>query len=212
MTDYSAELKNVTQIFGRRLIFENIDYTFNSGTVYGISGRNGSGKSTLSKIILGLISPVKGKVKHSSGGKEIISEKLHDYIGFVSPYLFLYDEFTAWENVEFFLKIRGLAQNDEKIKELFDLFGLYERRNDLLKGYSSGMKQRMKFIFALVHDPGLLLFDEPTSNLDNAGKDTVYKIINGYAQQKLIIVASNEDNDLANCSEILDIEQFKRIK
>jgi len=210
MTKIFSSLENVTQIFGRRLIFNNINFTFEQGKIYGISGRNGSGKSTLSKIILGLISPTRGKIIHKLDDKVIIPEKLHDHIGFVSPYLFLYDEFTAWENVEFFQKIRGLTPDPEKAKLLFEKFGIYDRRNDLLKGYSSGMKQRMKFIFALIHEPGLLLLDEPTSNLDNAGKETVYEIITSAGKTKTVIVASNEETDLSYCNLVLDVEQFKK--
>ena len=71
------------------------------------------------------------------------------------------------------------------------------------------MKQRMKFIFALLHHPKILFLDEPTSNLDNAGKEKVYEIIEQEGKSNLVIVASNEDSDLALCSEILDIESFK---
>ncbi|GJQ62788.1 MAG: heme ABC exporter ATP-binding protein CcmA [Melioribacteraceae bacterium] len=209
MIDFSSQINGVTQIFGRRLIFKDINYSFAPGCIYGISGKNGSGKSTLSKIILGLISPTRGKVIHKSEGKEIIPEKLHDHIGFVSPYLFLYDEFTAWENILFFQKIRGIEPDIEKSKFLFEQFGIYDRRNDLLKGYSSGMKQRIKFIFALIHSPGLLLFDEPTSNLDTAGKDTVYKIIEESGRERIVIIASNESTDLGLCTKTLDVEQFK---
>lgn len=74
------------------------------------------------------------------------------------------------------------------------------------------MKQRIKFIFALLHNPEILFLDEPTSNLDNIGKDKVYEIIESEGKEKLVIVASNEDSDLELCSEIIDIESFKRIK
>ena len=76
--------------------------------VFAITGPNGSGKSTLVKIIAGLISPTKGKITHKNSDKEIIPEKLHDHIGFVAPYLVLYEEFSAWENLEIFAKIRGI--------------------------------------------------------------------------------------------------------
>ena len=209
MTEYQLSFQNVTKTFGRRLIFKNINHDFVSGNVYGFSGRNGSGKSTLIKIAAGIISPTKGKIIHKENGNTIIEEKLHHYIGFVSPYLVLYDEFTAEENLYHFSKIRGIEYNIEKAKYLLSEFGLYNRRNDYLKGFSSGMKQRMKFIFALLHDPQILFLDEPTSNLDNIGKDKVYEFIKSEGRDKLVIVASNEDSDLALCTDILDIESFK---
>ncbi len=212
MTDYSVTLVELTKIFGRRLVFEKINYKFASGSIYGLAGSNGSGKSTLSKIIAGVISATRGNVVHKLNGKQIIKEKLHDHVGFVSPYLVLYDEFTAEENLKHFAKIRGIHYDAEHNNLLLKTFGLYKRRKDLLKGYSSGMLQRMKFVFALQHHPQLLLLDEPTSNLDNEGKETVYEVIKKYQKENLVIIASNEDNDLAICNNILSIENFKNKK
>ena len=209
MANYKLAFQNVTKTFGRRLIFKNINQELTNGNVYGFSGRNGSGKSTLIKIAAGIISPTSGKVVHFFDNQEIISEKLHNYMGFVSPYLVLYDEFTAEENLYHFAKIRGIEFDAERTKFLLSEFELYKRRNDYLKGYSSGMKQRIKFIFALLHNPKILFLDEPTSNLDNIGKEKVYEIIESEGKDKLVIVASNEDSDLKLCSKIIDIESFK---
>lgn len=210
MIDYTLTLDNLVKYFGRRLVFNGINATFESGNVYGISGPNGSGKSTIVKIIANLISPTRGKVIHKNGDKIIEAEKLHDYIGFVSPYLFLYDEFTAEENLIHISNVRGIKYNRERADYLFGQFNILERKNDLLRGYSSGMKQRLKFIFALLHEPRLIILDEPTSNLDNAGKDKVYDIISAEAKNNLILIASNEDSDLQLCKEILKIEDFKK--
>jgi heme exporter protein A len=209
MTDYRVTCENVNKSFGRRLVFKNINLLYKDSGVYGISGRNGSGKSTLVKIIAGLIAPSKGTITHSQKDKKIEAEELHNHIGFVSPYLVLYDEFTAEENLAYFAKIRGIDYDKEKVDSLFNEFLLYDRRADFVKGYSSGMKQRLKFIFALMHSPDLLILDEPTSNLDSAGKDSVYKIIESESASSIVIVASNEENDLKLCKEIIQLEQFK---
>ncbi|MCH9030272.1 MAG: ABC transporter ATP-binding protein, partial [Bacteroidetes bacterium] len=179
--------------------------------VFRISGPNGSGKSTLVKIIAGLISPTKGKIIHKNSDHEIIPEKLHNHIGFVSPYLVLYEEFTAWENLNIFSTIRDISFDKDYAKDLLNRFLLYNRRDDLVKTYSSGMKQRMKFIFALIHNPELLIFDEPTSNLDDEGKNSVYEIIEDKRKESIIIIASNDKADLDLCPEILDLKIFKEI-
>jgi heme exporter protein A len=210
MINYSLELQSVTKIFGRRLIFEKLDYKFSSGKIYGISGPNGSGKSTLAKIIAGLLSQTSGKVIHYNNTEIIPAERLHNYVGFNSPYLFLYDEFTAEENLVHFSNIRGMKFEKEKSDFYFNELGLSDRKNDLLKGYSSGMKQRLKFIFALLHSPRLILLDEPTSNLDNAGKEKVYELIKERAKENVVIIASNEDPDLALCGNIIDIKKYKK--
>jgi len=211
MTNYSLILQNLTKSFGRRLIFKNINAEFNTGSIYGLTGSNGSGKSTLAMIIADILSPTSGKVIHKIENRELSSEKLHNHLGFVSPYLMLYDEFSAEENLIHFMKIRGLKIDNDRIKILLDEFSLYDRRNDLIKAYSSGMKQRVKFIFSLIHSPELMILDEPTSNLDTAGKDKVYEIIEKESKNKLIIIASNEENDLALCKKNIFMEEYKEV-
>lgn len=212
MDNYTLTLQNLTKSFGRRLIFKDINAEFKSGNIYGFAGSNGSGKSTLAKIVAGVISPTHGKVIHTQNGIVVNSDNLHEHLGFVSPYLILYDEFSAEENILHFMKIRGLDVDTEKLDSLFNAFNLYDRRTDLLKGYSSGMKQRIKFIFALIHNPSLLVFDEPTSNLDIKGKDTVYKIVEQESKDKLVILASNEESDLSLCQETIYVENYKTQK
>lgn len=209
MTDYLLKLDNVVKYFGRRLVFNGINYTFKPDGIYGISGPNGSGKSTLVKIIAGLISATKGKIIHQNKGKDLTDEELHNYIGFVSPYLILYDEFTAEENLIHFSKIRGINFDNERSDFLLNQFNIYERRNDIVRGYSSGMKQRLKYLFALLHKPPLIILDEPTSNLDNEGKEIVYKTIKEESKNSIVLVASNEDIDLQMCKEIIKIEDYK---
>jgi heme exporter protein A len=210
MSDFSLQVKGLKKNFGRRLIFEGIEFSLSSNFIFGISGANGSGKSTLIKIIAGINSPSAGEINYTDSGKKIIPEKLHNYIGFVSPYLVLYDEFSAWENLNYFSKIRDVDFDKEKVESLLNKFLLFNRRNDLLKTYSSGMKQRMKFIFALMHSPKLILLDEPTSNLDDEGKESVYEIIENEGKKNIVIIASNEKSDLLVCKEKLKLEDFKK--
>jgi len=211
MSDYSVSALDLNMTFGRRLIFNGINFSFIDNGIYGISGPNGSGKSTLVKIISGLLSPSAGKIVHKNSNREIIPEKLHNYLGFVSPYLVLYEEFSAWENLIYYAKIRGIFLDRDLVKDLLNRFLLFNRRDDLIKIYSSGMKQRMKFVFALIHKPQLLILDEPTSNLDEEGKKSAYDIINGEAEKNIVIIASNEKADLDLCNELLDLNNYKAV-
>lgn len=211
MTNFSIKAESLSKTFGRRLIFSDLNFDFNKNGIYGIAGPNGSGKSTLVKIIAGLISPSTGKVTHIQNEKEIPYEKLHNYIGFVSPYLILYEEFTAWENLNLFSRIRSVPFNKELIEYLLKVFLLYDRKDDVVKAYSSGMKQRMKFIFAMMHTPQLLVFDEPTSNLDDEGKESVYRIINDQGRNSIVLIASNDRTDLELCSEKIVLQNYKNI-
>jgi len=211
MSNYFVEAVSLNKVFGRRLIFNNINFKFENNGIFGISGPNGSGKSTLIKIIAGITSPSSGKIIHNSKGKMVIPEQLHNYIGFVSPYLVLYDEFSAWENLNYFAEIRDVPFDSDKVNSLLDMFLLLNRKDDFVKTYSSGMKQRLKFIFALMHSPQLLLLDEPTSNLDTEGKEKVYSLLRKEADSSIIIIASNEESDLDICSSLIQLEQFKNV-
>lgn len=209
MTNYSVEAVDLNKSFGRRLIFNDLQFKFDKAGVYGISGPNGSGKSTLVKIIAGIIGASKGEIIHKISEKQIIEEDLHDHIGFVSPYLVLYEEFSTYENLKLFAEIRGISFNKERIDYLLNKFLLFKRKDDLLKTYSSGMKQRVKYIFALMHSPQLLILDEPTSNLDDEGKNSVYELVKEEGQKNIVLIASNEKHDLELCSEIVYLEKFK---
>ncbi len=210
MSNYSIQADALNKRFGRRLIFNNLNFHLKENGVFGVTGANGSGKSTLVNILAYILSPSSGKVIHCNDGKRIISEHLHNYIGFVSPYLVLYDEFTAWENLNYIAQIRGIKLNKNKVVDLLNQFLLYNRRNDLVKTYSSGMKQRLKFIFALMHSPPLIILDEPTSNLDVLGKGFVYKIIEQESKHSIIIIASNDEEDLSYCSTSINLEDYKK--
>jgi heme exporter protein A len=212
MSSYSIQSQDLSKLFGRRLIFRQINFTWDEKGIFGISGPNGSGKSTLVKIVAGLIAPSAGKIIHKNSNGEIIPEKMHNHIGFVSPYLVLYEEFSAWENLKMFANIRGISLNEERVNIYLKKFLLDSRKNDLVKTYSSGMKQRLKFIFALMHSPDVLIFDEPTSNLDEEGKKVVYDIIREEAKLRIVIIASNESKDLKLCDEVLLLEKYKGIK
>lgn len=209
MTNYSIEAVELNKSFGRRLIFNDLQFKFDKSGIYGISGPNGSGKSTLVKIIAGIIGASKGKIIHKFDDKEIAEENLHNHIGFVSPYLVLYEEFSTYENMKLFAEIRGIKFNSDRVNYLLEKFLLFKRKDDLLKTYSSGMKQRVKFIFALMHTPELLILDEPTSNLDDEGKNSVYELIKEEGQKNIVLIASNEKNDLDVCSDIVYLEKYK---
>lgn len=211
MSNYSVTASSLNKTFGRRLIFNDLNFEFASKGIFGIAGANGSGKSTLVKIIAGIISASKGKIIHKIDSKEIAEEKLHNHIGFVSPYLIMYEEFSAWENINLFSNIRGVKFDKEKTDHLLNHFLIFDRKDDLVKTYSSGMKQRLKFVFALVHSPQLIILDEPTSNLDEEGKNSVYKIIEQEGKNKIVIVASNEKTDLSLCNSTIQLEQYKKI-
>jgi heme exporter protein A len=206
MGQYTLHAEKVKKTFNRKLIFSDISFSLFDHQSLVITGRNGAGKSTLIKIIAALSSPTSGKIKATENGKEIHSGVLFQYIGFVAPYLQLYEEFSAWENLHLLRKIRDIQVDDSKLRALLELVQLDHRRHDIVRTFSSGMKQRMKYACALLHDPIFLLLDEPTANLDVAGRTIVQNIIEEHRKHGIVIVATNEPAEIAWCEQAVNLE------
>jgi heme exporter protein A len=195
---------NISKEFNRRRIFSDISFTMSAPASLAITGKNGSGKSTLAKIIAGVLSSTTGEVTYQLDGIPLPEEKRKAYIGFVSPYLNLYDEFSASENLFLLMRIRGHRDcQAEPIDTLLKRFGLWNRRDDAVRGYSTGMKQRLKYVFALMHAPKVLILDEPTTNLDDDGMKIVEEIVGEQKQTSLLVVATNGAAEVAWCDKVI---------
>ena len=200
---------NIEKRYNGKLIFKDLNINLSNRTSLVITGRNGSGKSTLLKVISGLIRNDKGSVVINVNEKELPREKHYKKLGMLAPYINLYDEFTAYENLEFFFKLTQKEFDCERIFFLLNTVGLFKRKNDLVRNYSSGMKQRLKLAFAVLNSPPVLLFDEPRTNLDEEGIDIVYEIAEEQLKQGILIVATNEKEDLQLCNSVLNLEDYK---
>ena len=196
----------LTKEFNRRAVFRDISFTMDDVDSLAITGRNGAGKSTLVKILSGLLSPTSGIVAYAGDGKAIASDGLRDRIGLVSPYLQMYDEFTATENLSLLSRIRSNNfRFEERSKELLVQFSLWEKRDNLVRTYSSGMKQRLKYVFALLHQPSLLLLDEPTSNLDEEGVGVVQNVVENQKRIGMLIIATNDAAEARWCKNAVHL-------
>ena len=187
---------NISKNFYNFKIFKDINFNITSGQSLAITGRNGSGKTTLIRILSHLIPPSNGTLTLSQDSKIIQKEDFYKYIGLVGPYLELYQDLTAQENLLFFARMKEIKNREGRIAQLMEIMGLKGRENDLVKTYSSGMKQRLKYVFALLNEPEILYVDEPRSNLDDQGIETIYKIFEQQKKDKILIIATNESEDL----------------
>lgn len=192
---FKIKATNLSKKFNERLIFKDIQFDLQSGQSLAITGHNGSGKTTLVRIISGLLSPSDGKIDFFSDTNKVEIEEIYSFIGLVGPYLQLYHNLTAMENLVFFSKIRGVGINKSRILELTKLLGLKGRELDYVKNYSSGMQQRLKYVFALLHSPEILIVDEPTSNLDEKGMEIVYNILKNQMKDRILIIATNNPEE-----------------
>lgn len=201
---------NLGQRFGRLLLFRRMSFTLEGGTSLAVTGANGSGKSTLLRILAGVLSPKAGSVSLSVEGQSISAEAHPLHTGMVAPYLNVYDDLTARENLEFLGRTRALSQAGTRIDAVLEQVGLAGRGNDLVSTYSSGMKQRVKYAAALLAEPPLLLLDEPSTNLDAVGVDMVERVM--VQQQErggLLVVATNRAEEAAAHDRQIRIEDYR---
>jgi heme exporter protein A len=189
--------EQITKKFGHRTVIKNLSLSVTSGQCLAIVGANGSGKTTLMRILANLIQPTSGQVRYSIQQAIVRQERIFQHIGYIGPYLELYQDLTALENLRFFSKMKSLSEPLPRIRELLKQFGLWGREDEAVKTYSSGMKQRLKYIFALLGEPEALFVDEPRANLDEPGIRTVYAALSDYKKQRIVILATNDSDDLA---------------
>lgn len=201
MNQITLTVSDVSKEFNRRTIFRNVSFTISTGEALALTGINGSGKSTLIKILSGVLTPSRGNVVFMVNGTRLGPDDIKSAIGLVSPYLQLYDEFTGLENLLVLSSIRSNGSiRTGRAEALLDRFGLAARQHDLVRGYSSGMKQRLKYAFALLHAPGVLLLDEPTSNLDAEGIEVVRQVVREQQKTGVLILATNDEDEAGWCS------------
>lgn len=211
MNNVEIICEHLSKTFSGKTIFKNLSFKISSAQSLSITGGNGSGKSTLIKIMANLIHSSKGKISVLENNIVIPEDKCFHKIGFVSPYLNLYDELTGFENLDFFYKLKSISENsaEKKINNILKKVNLYEKRNEYVKNYSSGMKQRLKIAFAVMNEPDILLMDEPRTNLDKPGIGMVYDISKEQKERGILIIATNEEDDIKLCGNTLNIENYK---
>lgn len=201
----SLEVKNLGKWFGRRKVFDAINFSLKEKNSLVVTGKNGSGKTTLLKILCGLIRPTKGGVVISFNGKNLTRDESKNLLGLVMPDLELYGELTALENLVLLSRIQGLYLDKDELKEKIARVGLGKREDDLVFSFSSGMKQRLKYAFALLNSPKILVLDEPTANLDEEGISLVDQMISLQKERGILILATNEKADINYGDQIIQL-------
>jgi ABC-2 type transport system ATP-binding protein len=164
----AIEVSNLTKYYGKLLAVDHINFEVKSKELFGFLGPNGAGKTTTINMITGVTKPTSGAAFIL--GHDVTQEpvKAKEHVGVVPDVSGVYDEMTAWDNITFSAKLHGVPKEKRATcaRELLELFGLYDRRNDRASTFSRGMKRRLMTTTALVHEPEILFMDEPTTGLD----------------------------------------------
>jgi heme exporter protein A len=190
----SLQFVDVTRTFGRRRALNRVSFSAGAGTITALLGPNGAGKSTLLSIAATLLQPTSGTVRygdHTVNGNG--SAGLRGRIGMLGHDLYLYPELSAAENLSFFANIYGLRDVEGRVARALELAKLADRADDVVAGYSRGMRQRLALERALIHEPRLMLLDEPFTGLDEASREALRERLRTAREAGTIIILTTHD-------------------
>jgi len=191
-------LSELSHSFGPKPVFGPLGFDAEVNRL-GISGANGAGKSTLMRILAGLMDPASGSMTWTRTGMPIEPADIRHHLGFSAPYLGIYPELSVRENLSLVASLRGLGSAEvESAAERLGMDGFMDQRAGAC---SSGQQQRLRLATAIVHTPSLLFLDEPGTNLDATGFDTVAALVRDWPGA--VVVASNQADELSWCLETL---------
>lgn len=192
-----VELADVSRHFGRRRAVSHVSAAFGRGEIVGLLGPNGAGKSTLIAMLATLVTPSSGTIRYGGRTVHEAGPALRRQIGLLAHELHLYSELSARQNLEFFAELYGLDRK-AVVAAALESAGLVDRADDIVSGFSRGMRQRLALERSLQHQPRLLLLDEPFTGLDDRAVTQVSARVRQLASAGTIVVLATHDLDLAD--------------
>ncbi len=189
----SLTLTDVTRNFGRRRALNRVSLSVRAGEMIALLGPNGAGKSTLLSIVATLIAPTSGSITYGDLPLAKAGSALRARIGLLGHDLYIYPELTPAENLRFFGRVYGLRELDARIDRALSRADLLHRRDDPVSGFSRGMRQRLALERALLHDPRLVLLDEPFTGLDDAATHALRERLASLRQAGCIVLVITHD-------------------
>lgn len=205
--------ENLTKKFGNLVAVDNISMSIPKGSIYGFLGPNGSGKSTTIRMLCGLMDPTSGSGTVLGYDIRKDSEKIKHHIGYMSQKFSLYEELTVSENLDFYAGIYGLDPSKalDRKKELIEMAGLTGREKQLAGKLSGGWKQRLALSCALLHEPEVLILDEPTAGVDPVSRRIFWDVIHRLSEQGITILVSTHYMDEAETCDYISFIFFGRL-
>ncbi|MDR1284845.1 MAG: ATP-binding cassette domain-containing protein [Campylobacteraceae bacterium] len=203
-------VSNLTKKFGGFTAVENINFTVNSGEVFGLLGPNGAGKSTTFKMLCGLLTPTNGKVEVLRGSLK--SSRIRKNIGYMAQKFSLYGDLKLKDNLGFFARLYDVKNVNEKIDTMIDIFDFKKYLHVNANELPLGIKQRLSLACALMHEPSVLFLDEPTSGVDPITRKEFWTHINGIAKHGVCVMVTTHFMDEAEyCDKIMLVYKGKAI-
>lgn len=206
------KVENVTKYYGNNLAVDDLSFTINNGEIFGLLGVNGAGKTTTFRMIMSLLEPTKGKI--TLNGKKV-GYDICEHIGFLTEERSLMTKLTVKEQVIYYATLKGMKEKEilAKLDYWLDRFGVSEYKERKIKELSKGNQQKIQFMTAVIHNPELLVLDEPFSGLDPVNTELLKNIIiNLVKEGKYIIMSAHQMSTIEEfCSDILILNKGKTV-
>jgi heme exporter protein A len=193
----SVQVADVSRHYGRRRALSNVSFAARAGEILGLLGPNGAGKSTLITMLATLATPSRGEIRYGNQLASRLGPALRTRIGLLAHELHLYPELSARQNLTFFAQLYGLDPRG-LVDEALASAGLSERADDVVSGFSRGMRQRLALERSLLHRPRLVLFDEPFTGLDDRAVGIISDRLRVLAAGGAIVMLATHDLDMAD--------------
>jgi ABC-2 type transport system ATP-binding protein len=210
-----VSIQKITKKFSTVIALDNISLDIQRQEFFGLLGPNGAGKTTLMNLIVGYLNADGGTITIDGDAVSQDTLEIRKNIGFVPQSLAVYDEMNAQENLEMFGKLFGVPENilKQRIVDQLHAVELYERRKEKVKNFSGGMKRRLNIIASMLHDPKVLLCDEPTVGVDPQSRNAIFDFLTGLNKQGKTVIYTTHYMEEAErmCSRIAIIDHGKII-
>lgn len=209
----AIDCQGLVKRFGNYTAVQGVTFQIPPGTIMGFVGPNGAGKTTIIRMLCGVLVPTEGQATVLGFDVRTQPEEIKQRIGYMSQKFSLYDDLTVGENLEFYAgvySLRGKVAHDEKAR-VIELIGLGDRTSQLVASLSGGWKQRVALGCALLHNPQLLILDEPTAGVDPVSRRVFWDLIHKLAKEGMTILVSTHYMDEADTCDYLGFVFYGRL-
>ncbi|NEZ46420.1 ATP-binding cassette domain-containing protein [Clostridium niameyense] len=210
--EYIIETENLTKQYGTTTVVDKVNIHVPKGKIYGLLGRNGAGKTTTMKMILQLVYPTEGAIRLFSTSNKEHAHILYGKIGSIIETPGFYNNLTGWENLKIIAKLRGQL-NKNLVQEALRIVGLHKETSKVFADYSLGMKQRLGIAASIMHEPELLILDEPINGLDPIGISEIRSLLSKLSHSKgtTIFISSHVLSEIEQIADIIGIMHEGRL-
>lgn len=205
------QIRNLIKAFGSRIVLRGVDLTINEGEFVTLMGANGAGKTTLMHIVATLSKPTGGSVTIGGYSTTDAANELRRFIGLVSHKTLLYDDLAADQNLRFYARMYDVPDTSNRIEAVLKQVGLWGRQHDPVRTYSRGMQQRLAIARAMLHNPPILLLDEPDTGLDQHAADRLSELLSavGANERTILMTTHNLERGLSLGSRVVILAKGK---